>query len=201
MAQDWNFTTVHQPGYNGRSIPYARGHVLGGSTSISEFSFNDKGSMFNVYRRLYGLYSWLEGWLWPLGTNCRRWRMVMGRSIPIHVKGPVHPSLYVTSPFPFLMDLLDGNTYSTPRPSKYIRRNWSQAPREFRYVMTVWKWNYLTIYIGPVNTSLPAHRVSTDSRVLKASKELSSQFPFNLDYNSGNTIGIGKSFPGIYLVG
>ena len=41
MTQDWNFTTVPQPGYNGRSIPFPRGHVLGGSTSISESSSND----------------------------------------------------------------------------------------------------------------------------------------------------------------
>jgi choline dehydrogenase-like flavoprotein len=30
-----NFTTVPQPGYNGRTVPYPRGHVLGGSTAIS----------------------------------------------------------------------------------------------------------------------------------------------------------------------
>ncbi|KIJ38730.1 GMC oxidoreductase, partial [Sphaerobolus stellatus SS14] len=28
---DWNFTTVPQVGLNGRSLAYARGHVLGGS--------------------------------------------------------------------------------------------------------------------------------------------------------------------------
>lgn len=45
---------------------------------------------------------------------------------------------------------------------------------------------------GPVNTSLPALVIGTDNRVLQATQQLSSDFPFNLDSNSGNTIGIGK---------
>lgn len=32
---DWNYTTIPQAGLNGRSVPFPRGHVLGGSTSIS----------------------------------------------------------------------------------------------------------------------------------------------------------------------
>ncbi len=32
---DWNYSTVPQVGYNDRAIPYARGHVLSGSSSIS----------------------------------------------------------------------------------------------------------------------------------------------------------------------
>ena len=45
---------------------------------------------------------------------------------------------------------------------------------------------------GPVDTSLPAHIIGTDHRVLQATQQLSSEFPFNLDQNSGNTIGVGK---------
>jgi len=33
---DWNFTTTPQSGLGGRSVPYPRGFVLGGSSSISE---------------------------------------------------------------------------------------------------------------------------------------------------------------------
>ena len=33
---DWNYTTTPQAGLAGRVIPYARGHMLGGSSSISE---------------------------------------------------------------------------------------------------------------------------------------------------------------------
>lgn len=36
---DWNYTTTNQPGLGGRSIPYPRGRVLGGSSSISTFQF------------------------------------------------------------------------------------------------------------------------------------------------------------------
>jgi len=33
---DWNFTSIPQPGLNGRVMNYERGHILGGSTSVSE---------------------------------------------------------------------------------------------------------------------------------------------------------------------
>ncbi|KAK7683484.1 hypothetical protein QCA50_013318 [Cerrena zonata] len=35
-SSDWNFTTVPQAGLFNRTLPIARGHVLGGSSSISE---------------------------------------------------------------------------------------------------------------------------------------------------------------------
>jgi choline dehydrogenase-like flavoprotein len=37
---DWNYTTTAQPGFNGRSIPYPRGRILGGSSSVSESSYH-----------------------------------------------------------------------------------------------------------------------------------------------------------------
>ena len=67
--------------------------------------------VFIVYGRLYGLYSWFEGWLWSLGTSYWRPRMVMGLSIPIHVKGEIFFTF--SSTFPFIMAFLDGKTYST----------------------------------------------------------------------------------------
>lgn len=33
---DWNFTTTPQVGLNGRSVAYPRGHILGGTSSVSE---------------------------------------------------------------------------------------------------------------------------------------------------------------------
>jgi choline dehydrogenase len=36
---DWNYATVPQPGLGGRSIPYPRGKVLGGSSSINAMVF------------------------------------------------------------------------------------------------------------------------------------------------------------------
>ena len=32
---DWNYTTTAQPGFYDRSIPYPRGRILGGSSSVS----------------------------------------------------------------------------------------------------------------------------------------------------------------------
>ena len=64
MAQDWNFTTVDQPGMNGRAIPYPRGHVLGGSTCISgslSSVIKVPWPIFDMCGRLHGNDSWLEG--------------------------------------------------------------------------------------------------------------------------------------------
>ncbi|KAF9447689.1 GMC oxidoreductase [Macrolepiota fuliginosa MF-IS2] len=51
---DWNFTTVSQRGLNGRSIAYQRGHMLGGSSSVS--SSSDFGRFARVTRD--------PGWSW-----------------------------------------------------------------------------------------------------------------------------------------
>lgn len=40
-VDDWNFTTTPQAGYGNRSIHFERGHVLGGSSSVSKYSFLD----------------------------------------------------------------------------------------------------------------------------------------------------------------
>ena len=50
------------------------------------------------------------------------------------------------------------------------------------------------VNIGPLRASVPMYPVSTDSRVLNTTSQLSSEFPFNHDYNSisGNTLGVSK---------
>lgn len=47
---------------------------------------------------------------------------------------------------------------------------------------------------GPVGTSLPGLRLHTDEKVLNASAQLSTEYPYNHDVNSGDTIGISMSF-------
>ena len=37
-AFDWNYTTTSQAGFDGHVVPYPRGRVLGGTSSISEYS-------------------------------------------------------------------------------------------------------------------------------------------------------------------
>lgn len=36
---DWNYTTTVQPGLGDRALAYPRGHILGGSSSISALQF------------------------------------------------------------------------------------------------------------------------------------------------------------------
>ncbi|KAJ6457961.1 aryl-alcohol oxidase precursor [Mycena sanguinolenta] len=58
---DWNFTTTPMEGFGGRSIPYPRGHLLGGSTSTNTMAFT-RGSFeeWDNYAKLSGD----EGWSW-----------------------------------------------------------------------------------------------------------------------------------------
>ncbi|KAF8808842.1 aryl-alcohol oxidase-like protein [Phlegmacium glaucopus] len=136
---DWNFTTVNQPGMNGRPLAYPRGHVLGGSTSINFMAYT-RGSKDDYDR--WARVTDDEGWSW-------------------------------NSLFPYMLKI---ETLTQPLNNR-------DTTGEFNP----------TVHgkTGPVNTSLPSENVSTDNRVLQASQQLSSEFPFNLDYNSGNTIGIG----------
>lgn len=44
---------------------------------------------------------------------------------------------------------------------------------------------------GPVEISLPGWPTPLDDRVIATTQNLSSEYPFNLDMNSGYTLGIG----------
>ncbi|KAJ7239421.1 GMC oxidoreductase-domain-containing protein [Mycena haematopus] len=58
---DWNYTTTPQPGFNGRSINYPRGHMLGGSTSVNYMAYTRGSSEeWDRYARLSGD----PGWSW-----------------------------------------------------------------------------------------------------------------------------------------
>ncbi|KAG6902090.1 hypothetical protein C0995_004441 [Termitomyces sp. Mi166 len=58
---DWNFTTVPQVGLNGRSVPYARGKLLGGSSSVNYMGYT-RGSMDDYDR--YAQMTGEPGWSW-----------------------------------------------------------------------------------------------------------------------------------------
>lgn len=45
---------------------------------------------------------------------------------------------------------------------------------------------------GPVQISVQGFRADLDPRVLKAASHLRHEFPFNMDVNSGNPLGIGR---------
>ncbi|KAJ7105431.1 alcohol oxidase [Mycena crocata] len=59
--QDWNYTTVPQTGLAGRSIPYPRGFVLGGSSSVNTMAYT-RGSKEDYDR--FARVSGDEGWSW-----------------------------------------------------------------------------------------------------------------------------------------
>ncbi|KAG5719382.1 hypothetical protein E4T56_gene13518 [Termitomyces sp. T112] len=58
---DWNYTTIAQTGLGGRSIPYPRGHVLGGSSSVNYLIYT-RGTKddFDRYAHVTGD----QGWSW-----------------------------------------------------------------------------------------------------------------------------------------
>ena len=47
---------------------------------------------------------------------------------------------------------------------------------------------------GLVNISLPNTAAPTDPHIIASTEELSIQFPYNVDMNSGNPLGIGTPF-------
>ncbi|KAF8888804.1 aryl-alcohol oxidase-like protein [Infundibulicybe gibba] len=58
---DWNYTTTAQPGLGNRAIPYPRGHVLGGSSSINYLLYT-RGSAEDYDR--YANVTGDQGWSW-----------------------------------------------------------------------------------------------------------------------------------------
>ncbi|KAF8212611.1 alcohol oxidase [Mycena galopus ATCC 62051] len=137
-AQDWNYTTVPQPGLGGRSIPYNRGFVLGGSSSVN----------YMVYTR-------------GPSDDFDRWAEVTGD---------------------------DGWTWNNLQ--SYIKKNekWV-APADNH--KTAGQYNPADHSTTGVNSvSLSGFPTPIDSRVIQTTSQLSG-FPFNLDMNSGNPLGIG----------
>lgn len=57
---DWQFATVPQPGLNGRSLPWPRGKVLGGSSALNFMTWN------RACREDYDAWEELgcDGWAW-----------------------------------------------------------------------------------------------------------------------------------------
>jgi hypothetical protein len=45
---------------------------------------------------------------------------------------------------------------------------------------------------GQLSVSVEGFSLPSDNRILNATSELSSEFPFNLDMSTGNTLGVGK---------
>ncbi|KAL0954174.1 hypothetical protein HGRIS_005305 [Hohenbuehelia grisea] len=136
---DWNFTTTAQTGFGGRSIPYPRGHILGGSSSVNFMAYT-RGSAedFNRYARMTGDLGWSWLALQPYIRKNERW--------------------------------------TAPADNHNTLGQFNPLVHGFNGVNSV----SLTGYPRPIN-----------NMVKQATNQLSSEFPFNLDYNSGRQLGIG----------
>ena len=61
------------------------------------------------------------------------------------------------------------------------------------------KVNPLAHGLGPVQVSLSGSPIPLDERVLDAAEELSDEYPYNVDMNSGDEIGLGKCRLRLYI--
>ncbi|KZT22388.1 GMC oxidoreductase [Neolentinus lepideus HHB14362 ss-1] len=136
-AYDWNYTVVPQEGLDGRSFPYPRGYVLGGSSSINYMAYT-RGSSDDYNR--YAEISGDPGWSWD------------------------NLQYYIKQNEQFMPD-------GSNATGKY-----NPAVHGYNGINTVSLYGYPTVI---------------DQRVLQTTQELGSEFPFNLDMNSGDTLGIG----------
>ncbi|KAI0687624.1 aryl-alcohol oxidase-like protein [Cytidiella melzeri] len=107
---DWNFTTVAQPGLNGRSIAYERGFVLGGSTSVNFMAYC-RGSKddWDRFARVTGDQGWSYNSILPYAKKMENFvEPIDGRDITNEVilsshgnSGPIETSV---SGYPISID-------------------------------------------------------------------------------------------------
>ncbi|KAF8060844.1 pyranose dehydrogenase [Lyophyllum atratum] len=71
---DWNFTTTPQTALNGRVMPYPRGHILGGSSSINGMVYTrGSSSDFDRIAKVTGDQGWSWKQLQPYIRRNERW--------------------------------------------------------------------------------------------------------------------------------
>ncbi|KAK0471536.1 aryl-alcohol oxidase precursor [Armillaria novae-zelandiae] len=136
---DWNFTTVPQPGLNGRAISYLRGFGLGGCSATNIMTYT-RGSSQDYDR--YASLSGDEGWTWDKMQS------------------------YFRRNERFVASADDHNTTGQYDPAVHG-------------------------FEGITSVSVAEYPSVLDARIIQATRELSHEFPFNVDYNSGYHLGIG----------
>ncbi|KAF8148671.1 aryl-alcohol oxidase-like protein [Crassisporium funariophilum] len=131
---DWNYTTTPQSGLQGRSIPYTRGQVLGGSSSVNLLTWNrGSNNVWDRWAKITGDPGWSSNSIQEFYLKTSRivppadGRSTAGQIIPsAHGNGPVQVSLpgfpteldnrvinaskQLGGRFPFTVDLNAGNT-------------------------------------------------------------------------------------------
>ncbi|KAI0270475.1 aryl-alcohol-oxidase from pleurotus Eryingii [Gloeopeniophorella convolvens] len=92
---DWNYTTVAQPGLNGRSIDYPRGRVLGGSSSINYMIWNT--GTIDDFNRLANV-THDRGWSWDaVQPLIKKIEKVVPPADHHNTSGQIIPSIHGTN--------------------------------------------------------------------------------------------------------
>ncbi|KAJ7235645.1 hypothetical protein B0H12DRAFT_1076059 [Mycena haematopus] len=97
----------------------------------------------------------------------------------------------------------DWNYTTTPQPADGVTDTmaYTRASSEEwdRYAKLTgdegWSWNNMQNKTGITSVSLPGYPHPFDSRIIATTKELSEDWPFNLDMNSGYMLGIDDQWP------
>ncbi|KAG6917771.1 hypothetical protein DXG01_001176 [Tephrocybe rancida] len=138
-SYDWNYTTTPQNALNDRVLWYARGHILGGSSSINNMYYTrGPSSDFDRYANETGDAGWSWNNLQPYIRKNEVWTAPADNH---NTNGQFNPSAHGFS--------------------------------------------------GTVSVSLAGHPQGGDSSIIKTTQQLSDEFPFNEDMNSGNPLGLG----------
>ncbi|KZT25855.1 GMC oxidoreductase [Neolentinus lepideus HHB14362 ss-1] len=136
----WNYTTIPQKACNNRTMPFPRGRILGGSSSIN-FMMHTRGSVDDFDRIACATMD--ESWSWTsLFPYFLKSEMLVPPADEHDTAGQVDPALH-------------GHLGS--------------------------------LFVSLSGYSFPGF----DGRVVKTTKELELEFPFNTDMNSGYPLGIG----------
>ncbi|KAJ7488894.1 pyranose dehydrogenase [Mycena latifolia] len=136
---NWNYSTTPQSGLNGRAIPFARAHFLGGCSGHNGMVYT-RGAAddFNRYANLTGDQGWSWDRVLPYFLKSAKW------SAPADdhdTNGQYNPALHGTE--------------------------------------------------GPIATSLNGFPWTIfEHTVMQTTRELPDEFPFNVDMNSGQPLGI-----------
>jgi len=171
---DWNYTTTPQPGLNGRSLAYARGRILGGSSTISKLFSLCRGHIMHTSRTRpdYMIYNTGSRDDWDYinritGDPAWTWdAMAPYRDLNQKYVAPNdhHNDVSQKQAFSLL------RSYYSSQTSQYLPSAHSRN--------------------GTVPISLPGYMWPIDPRVAAATTEPSfvSEFPFQRDMNTGNPV-------------
>ncbi|KAK7464989.1 hypothetical protein VKT23_006198 [Stygiomarasmius scandens] len=136
---DWNYSSTPQEALLNRTIPYRRGHVLGGSSSTNFLAYNRGPS--DDWDRIAD-FTGDDGWSWE-------------ELQPYILRNEI------------LTDPADKHDFSTQIDASVHGHS------------------------GINGDSPPGYPTALDDRVIQTTQELSDDFPFNQDMNSGFHLGIG----------